>query len=247
MAASTFYIVRHTFKGDAKKSAESWRNEMGKRMGEGHHSAVGGQKWIDMGVWNHAMCATDGLEGSHIYCLWESKAGMSDEDMQKFLDSDDGPGFGIDKMNNNMYKLMQAPFMNGQGAKFTDAGPAGDEVKGTNQYDGAGKSTFYMVEHHHKTKKMSDEWWAGMPKMMETLPALQEKHKGMGLANPLFCATGGQGKMFCMWECKEGVSVEELQKVLDGPDVGNGKLLNTPYMINIQAGGGKLPVKSAFA
>ena len=27
------------------------------------------------------------------------------------------PGFGIDKMNNNMYKLMQAPFMNGQVAR----------------------------------------------------------------------------------------------------------------------------------
>lgn len=100
-----------------------------------------------------------------------------------------------------------------------------------------------MVEHHHKTKKLSEEWWTGMPKMMETMPALQAKHKAMGLANPLFAATGGQGKMFCLWECKEGVSVDELQKEIDTllPT------LNTPMPINIAAGGGKLPVMSAFA
>lgn len=243
--ASTFYLVKHIFKADKKASAAAWTAEMGKRMGEKHGSVMGGDFHIEKGVWNHFMLPTGPMEGEDIYCLWEAKAGMADEAMQEFLDSNDGPDFGINCMNNCMYKLMQAPFMNGQSPKFTDAGPNA-EVGGANSCGPCGSQKFYIVEHHLKTKKHSDEWWGGMPKVMEGMAEMQARHKAAGFANAAFCATGGQGKIFCVWEVAEGKTVKDLQEVLDGPDVGRGALLNSPYLVNLAPGQNMCPVKSGL-
>lgn len=204
---------------------------------------MGGDFHIQKGVWNHFMLPTGPMEGEDIYCLWEAKADMSDEAMQEFLDSNDGPGFGINCMNNCMYKLMQSPFMNGQSPKFTDAGPVA-EVGGANSCGACGSQKFYIVEHHFKTAKKSEEWWAGLPAKMEKMGETAAKHKAMGFANNAFCATGGQGKMFCVWEVAEGKTVKELQEILDGDDVGRGCALNSPYLVNLAPGNNMCPCNS---
>lgn len=243
---STFMMVKHMFKADKAASAATWFGEMGKRMGEKHPSMTGADdgSHVEKGVWNHIFAPTVGAQaGGDIYCLWEFQNSKfaSDDAMQEFLDSDMGPGFGLDVMNNCMYKLQGNPLSSGLG-KFTDAGAS--DAKAAMGHGPANGSTWYFCEHHHKTAKTADEWWKGMD--MSKMPEQHKAWNADGFANPSFAATGGAGKMICLWECKEGKTVSDLQKLLDGPTVGNGKLLNTPMKIDLGIIGNNLPCTSAF-
>ena len=95
-------------------------------------------------------------------------------------------------------------------------------------------------------RKNSDEWWAGLPKIMENYGEVVERHRKAGFHNAAFCATGGQGKMFCVWEVAEGKTVKDLQEVLDGPDIGRGNLLNSPYLVNLAPAQNMCPCKSGL-
>jgi len=35
-----------------------------------------------------------------VFCVWEAKAGISDEEFQTFIDGPDGPNFGLNAFNN---------------------------------------------------------------------------------------------------------------------------------------------------
>ena len=81
-------------------------------------------------------------------------------------------------------------------------------------------SRFFTVEHTFKPGK-ADEFWANTQKMMsdpETMTKWTLKQRELGFANYSFMPAGGDKPMLCVWECKEGTSVEAFQKFIDGPD-----------------------------
>ena len=43
--------------------------------------------------------------GAVVFCVWEAKGGISDEEMQAFIDGPDGPNWGLKAFNNVCYKV----------------------------------------------------------------------------------------------------------------------------------------------
>ena len=91
--ASNFYIVHHEFR--AGTSSKWWKNA---------YSAM-----APSGGWNEAVAVNKKKGGYNnsanavtangpIYCIWETKEGISIEDFQEFIDSPTGPGFGLNAL-----------------------------------------------------------------------------------------------------------------------------------------------------
>ena len=52
-------------------------------------------------------------------------------------------------------------------------------------------------------------WWLGRA---------VAKNLEAGFYNHAFCPIGPEGPAFCIWEVREGITVEEFQEFIDGPN-----------------------------
>ena len=58
-----------------------------------------------------------------------------------------------------------------------------------------------------------------------------------GIDNNAFCPVGPEGPAFCLWEVREGITAEEFQEFIDGPNgvnFGLGALMNICKEINVE-------------
>ena len=58
-----------------------------------------------------------------------------------------------------------------------------------------------------------------------------------GIDNNAFCPVGPEGPAFCLWEVREGITAEEFQAFIDGPNgvnFGLGALMNICKEINVE-------------
>ena len=106
--ASTFYIVHHEFKAGA--SSKWWETAYAAMApGGGWEEAVVVNK--EEGGFNHSVNAV--TSDGHIYCIWETKEGITAEEFQEFIDGPTGPDFGLNALM-NLCKPIDVSLMNGQ-------------------------------------------------------------------------------------------------------------------------------------
>ena len=88
--ASSFYIVHHEFRaGTSSKWCETAYTAIA--PGGGWDEAVAANK--EKGFFNHSAKAV--TTKGPLYCIWETKEGISIEEFQEFIDGPSGPGFGL--------------------------------------------------------------------------------------------------------------------------------------------------------
>ena len=66
------------------------------------------------------------------------------------------------------------------------------------------------------------------------------KNLEAGFYNHCFCPIGPEGPAYCIWEVREGISAEEFQEFIDGPNgvnFGLGAWLNICREINLELAG----------
>ena len=106
--ASNFYIVHHEFR--AGTSSKWWETAYAAMApGGGWDEAVAVNK--EKGFFNHSANAV--TANGPIYCIWETKEGISIEEFQEFIDGPTGPGFGLSALM-NICKPIDTSLMNGQ-------------------------------------------------------------------------------------------------------------------------------------
>ena len=66
------------------------------------------------------------------------------------------------------------------------------------------------------------------------------KNLEAGFYNHSFCPIGPEGPAFCIWEVREGITAEEFQEFIDGPNgvnFGLGAWMNICREINVEMAG----------
>ena len=105
---SNFYIVHHEFR--AGTAAKWWKMAYASmEAGGGWDEAVEANK--ERGFFNHSANAV--TADGPIYCIWETKEGITLEGFQEFIDGPTGPGFGTNALM-NICKQIDTSLMNGQ-------------------------------------------------------------------------------------------------------------------------------------
>ena len=103
-----FYIVHHKF--IAATYSKWWETAYSAMApGGGWDEAVAANK--EKGFFNHSANAVSA--SGPIYCIWETKEGISIEEFQEFIDGHTGPGFGLNSLM-NICKPIDTSLMNGQ-------------------------------------------------------------------------------------------------------------------------------------
>ncbi len=104
-------------------------------------------------------------------------------------------------------------------------------------------STFYHVQHEFRAGK-AQQWWETAQKALAPGGGWDDAVKmnlEAGFYNHSFNPIGLEGPAFCIWEVKEGITAEQFQDFIDGPngpDFGLGAMLNICREINLELAGG---------
>jgi uncharacterized protein YaiE (UPF0345 family) len=204
VAGLNFFIIEHTFK---EGKAEEWWGNTAKMMGD--HAAMAAMMTAQhqAGFHNHSFLPGPDSAGA-VHCVWEGCAGKSVADMQAFIDQQFG-----EHMVNTVHGPVDASMANLGYAPYFGNNPAAapSPIKG---------STFAMIQHVIKPGQ-SEAHWANMSKLMSDPSAMEgmnAKHKALGFVNHSFFPIKGKTEglfALCIWECKEGVSVADLQEMID--------------------------------
>mmetsp|Transcript_11749 Transcript_11749/g.28515 ORF Transcript_11749/g.28515 Transcript_11749/m.28515 type:complete len:279 (+) Transcript_11749:446-1282(+) len=233
---STFYIVDHTFKEDAKPE-EWWANIQG-MMAEPEKMKAFFKGNSDKGFYNHAFFP---LSQTHMICIWEMKPGCKLEDLQACLDEVVGQNMLVNKTMQISPELCgnQMPFASAYAKDSTLAMDASAAFPT--------KSSWFIVQHD-MTEGKADEWWADTQKMMTT-PGEMEKFSAdnteKGYANHTFMPAS-KDLAYCIWEVKaDGPSSDDFQAHLDAA-VGRGCFVNTLLPVPAEMTGGNCVLKPKF-
>ena len=103
-------------------------------------------------------------------------------------------------------------------------------------------STFYHVQHEFRAGK-AQQWWETAQKALAPGGGWDDAVKmnlEAGFYNHSFNPIGLEGPAFCIWEVKEGITAEQFQDFIDGPngpDFGLGAMLNICREINLELAG----------
>ena len=103
-------------------------------------------------------------------------------------------------------------------------------------------SKFFHVHHEFRAGK-SQQWWETAQAAMAPGGGWDEavaKNLEAGFYNHSFCPIGPEGPAFCIWEVREGITAEEFQEFIDGPNGVNFGLaawMNICREINIEMAG----------
>ncbi len=110
------------------------------------------------------------------------------------------------------------------------------------------KSNFFMVHHEFKEGQSAGffEWMGGLKP--EDWTKMAEKNLSLNVWNHSFAPSGLEGPCFCYWEAKDGMSKEDFQAFIDGPDgPGAGAtFVNTVYLIPNDLIGDNTPYPRKF-
>ena len=106
--------------------------------------------------------------------------------------------------------------------------------------------TFFYVYHEFQEGAAPGffEWVASLKP--EDWTAVHDKNLSLNMWNHSFAPCGAEGPVFCCWESRNDISVEEFQTFIDGPDgPGAGKVfINKVHKV---MEGFPLPYPSKFA
>ena len=103
-------------------------------------------------------------------------------------------------------------------------------------------SKFFHVHHEFRAGK-AQQWWETAQAAMAPGGGWDEavaKNLEAGFYNHSFCPIGPEGPAFCIWEVREGITAEEFQEFIDGPNgvnFGLGAWMNTCREINVEMAG----------
>ena len=108
--ASNFFLVHHTFKPGM---AEKWWSNMNNYDEAKQKTHLENQN--KAGVYCHTFMPT-AKEGP-MFCIWEAKEGVSDSDLQNFVDGTDAIGvhMGLDQPLNNHCQKINHDLIGGDG------------------------------------------------------------------------------------------------------------------------------------
>lgn len=103
-------------------------------------------------------------------------------------------------------------------------------------------SKFFHVHHEFRAGK-AKQWWDTCQKVRapgggwdEAVLANQEA----GFFNHSFNPISSEGPAYCIWEAREGITIEQFQEFIDGPngpDFGVGAFMNIVREINVDLAG----------
>ena len=189
-ATMDFYGVYHTFK--AGREEEWWA-----QMSEMDMDAFAKTNHAD-GIYAHNFLPA-AIEGP-ILCVWETKEKTTPVEFQTFID-----GFTGDALVNEVYKIEDGAFTPESAWPTMPAKP-----KPTT-------GAFFWVNHSFK-RGQADKFFASLADF--DADAFAEANEAKGFCNHYFLPTGAtkQDPVFCVWESKEDMSIEEFQNFIDGPD-----------------------------
>ena len=103
-------------------------------------------------------------------------------------------------------------------------------------------SKFFHVHHEFRAGK-AQQWWEAAQVAMAPGGGWDEavaKNLEAGFYNHSFCPIGPEGPAFCIWEVREGITAEEFQEFIDGPNgvnFGLGAWMNICREINVEIAG----------
>ncbi|MEC8442307.1 MAG: hypothetical protein VXZ59_08310 [Cyanobacteriota bacterium] len=112
-------------------------------------------------------------------------------------------------------------------------------------------SKFFHV-HHEFRAGAAQQWWETAQKALAPGGSWENSVKvnlEAGYFNHSFNPVDVEGPCFCIWEVREGISTEQFQAFLDGPDgpdFGLGAMMNICREINLELAG-NTPYPRKFA
>ena len=103
-------------------------------------------------------------------------------------------------------------------------------------------SNFFHVHHEFRAAK-AQQWWETTQKAMAPGGGWDEavaNNLKDGFYNHCFCPLGPEGLACCIWEVREGISSQQFQDFIDGPNCVNFRLgasMNICKAINVEMAG----------
>jgi hypothetical protein len=103
-------------------------------------------------------------------------------------------------------------------------------------------STFFHVQHEFRAGK-AQQWWETAQKAQAPGGGWDEAvttNLEAGFYNHSFNPIAPEGPCFCIWAVREGISSEQFQAFIDGPngpDFGLGAMMNICREINLELAG----------
>ena len=103
-------------------------------------------------------------------------------------------------------------------------------------------SRFFHVHHEFRAGK-AQQWWESAQAAMAPGGGWDDavaQNLEAGFFNHAFCPVGPEGPAFCIWEVREGITDEEFQDFIDGPNGVNFGLdawMNICREINVELAG----------
>jgi len=153
----------------------------------------------EAGFYNHAFMPSS-TEGP-ILCLWESKEPCTVDAMQAFIDSDKSPAG--DSFTNDVYPVMEGGMPPASGFPAAPAPPK------------ATTGSFFWV-HHEFTEGGPEKFWPAMASV--DTAEVMAKQNALGYHCHSFLPSKTEGPVFCVWETREPMTVEQFQEFIDGPN-----------------------------
>ena len=87
-------------------------------------------------------------------------------------------------------------------------------------------ASFVAVVHEFRAGAAVEEWWAGIRAALAdavAFRAMGARHRALGYYNHSFLPSGGDGRILCLWECRDAAAREGFQAFIDGPESPAGK------------------------
>lgn len=217
----TFWVVQHKFK-DFKHAQKWWAATWEFFDTPGAPEAVAAQQQA-LGFAN-VFFLPGGLDKT-MYCVWESKFDVSEEEFQSFIDGEDGAPSPAAGLTNKVYKSNGAGMMPPT-AFLSTATPVEavtawlSKLFGKAKPAGPAQSTgSWFLVHHTFRRGEAEPFWERIGAMApEDWVAMTERFNELGFHNHFFNPTTDPSTVFCLWECKDDISERDFQKFIDGPD-----------------------------
>ncbi|CAD7931210.1 unnamed protein product [Amoebophrya sp. A25] len=236
VAASTWYLVDHTFKEGC--NPEDWWKNIQEMMADPEKLKAFHVGNTEKGFYNHSF---NPFGQDHMMCVWECKAGTAEADFQKCLDDVVGQSMLVNKAMKIPAELCGGQF------PYASAFAKDSAVKLDEGNASYPSSTAWFLVKHDMVEGKTEEWWSATQKMMADAAAMEAfTASGMekGLKNHAFVPIT-QELIYCFWECKEAGMEAALQKFVD-EDVGRGCFTNTLMEMPAAMTGGMSSYKSCF-
>ena len=112
-------------------------------------------------------------------------------------------------------------------------------------------SKFFVV-HHYVNPGQADAWWGKVSAILgdeASVEAMTQGHLEHGFFNHTFMPSSKEGPIFCVWEAREGLTIEDFQTFIDGPDgvnMGLPALHNIIHQLDTDLTGGQVPFERKF-